>query len=308
MGIFKFNEEIASLQKQNGEIEHEGTNSKSLPSCCRLITANNNEQYRDMIVPEEFERRIAVHVFSLFSELNKTVVPPLYLAIEGAPGEGKTSQTLAVLLKFGIDAIYVSASDISGAHERESVDVLNSILEYANHLRDDDKLVSIVIDDFHMGIITQDQAVKKTINTNLLTGKMMNLADCSETKRVPIILTGNDFSTVYAPLLRAGRADLFEWNPTGETKKQIVTQILSTFVDINEDDVEHFFNRYQNRSISDFAQLKNDYRKKYIWKIVQQNSRDSRSILNKLKENALHICRINYNELCELAVHRFHTA
>ena len=38
--------------------------------------------------------------------------------------------------------------------------------------------------------------------------------------RVPIIVTGNDFSTLYAPLLRDGRMDKFLWEPTAEDKAE----------------------------------------------------------------------------------------
>jgi hypothetical protein len=39
-----------------------------------------------------------------------------------------------------------------------------------------------------------------------------------EIPRVPIIATGNDFSTLYAPLIRDGRMDKFYWSPTFEDR------------------------------------------------------------------------------------------
>ena len=44
--------------------------------------------------------------------------------------------------------------------------------------------------------------------------------------RVPIIVTGNDFSTLYAPLLRDGRMDKFLWEPTAEDKAEAVYAML----------------------------------------------------------------------------------
>ena len=35
---------------------------------------------------------------------------------------------------------------------------------------------------------------------------------------MPIIATGNDFSTLYAPLIRDGRMDKFYWSPTFEDR------------------------------------------------------------------------------------------
>jgi hypothetical protein len=36
--------------------------------------------------------------------------------------------------------------------------------------------------------------------------------------RVPIVCTGNDFSTLYAPLIRDGRMEKYYWNPTREDR------------------------------------------------------------------------------------------
>ena len=44
--------------------------------------------------------------------------------------------------------------------------------------------------------------------------------------RVPIIVTANDLSTLYAPLLRDGRMDKFFWKPTDEEKLGIIAAIV----------------------------------------------------------------------------------
>ena len=62
---------------------------------------------------------------------------------------------------------------------------------------------------------------QKTVNTQIVAGTLMNLCDDPEfvsmggswnedqrsRNRVPIIVTGNDLSTIFAPLLRDGRMD-----------------------------------------------------------------------------------------------------
>lgn len=63
-----------------------------------------------------------------------------------------------------------------------------------------------------------------TVNNQIVVGTLMNLADnptrvsvgqdwreSDMTNRVPIIVTGNDFSTIYAPLIRDGRMEKFYW-------------------------------------------------------------------------------------------------
>lgn len=63
-----------------------------------------------------------------------------------------------------------------------------------------------------------------TVNNQIVVGTLMNLSDnptrvsigqdwreSDITKRVPLIVTGNDFSTIYAPLIRDGRMEKFYW-------------------------------------------------------------------------------------------------
>lgn len=63
-----------------------------------------------------------------------------------------------------------------------------------------------------------------TVNNQIVVGTLMNLSDnptrvsigqdwreSDITHRVPIIVTGNDFSKIYAPLIRDGRMDKFYW-------------------------------------------------------------------------------------------------
>lgn len=60
----------------------------------------------------------------------------------------------------------------------------------------------------------------------MVSGTLMNLADNPNrvsiyqgwrendlVQRVPIIVTGNDFSTLFAPLIRDGRMSKFYWEP-----------------------------------------------------------------------------------------------
>lgn len=63
-----------------------------------------------------------------------------------------------------------------------------------------------------------------TVNNQIVVGTLMNLSDnptrvsigqdwreSDVTKRIPVIVTGNDFSTIYAPLIRDGRMEKFYW-------------------------------------------------------------------------------------------------
>ena len=55
-----------------------------------------------------------------------------------------------------------------------------------------------------------------------------------EIPRVPIICTGNDFSTLYAPLIRDGRMEKFYWAPTREDRIGVamgIFQVCKLYLD-----------------------------------------------------------------------------
>ena len=98
----------------------------------------------------------------------------------------------------------------------------------------------------------------------------MNLAEHNGRLQIPIILTANSLVNVYAPLLRVGRTDIFEWKPTYEEKKDIVFFILSSFVlENNKKRFEKFFDIFCNESIAFFVQLKIQWRKSVLGDLIK---------------------------------------
>ena len=121
-----------------------------------------------------------------------------------------------------------------------------------------------VIDDLDAGV-ARFKDDKATVNNQIVQASLMNLCDDptrvslglgsssvrawdsreerdpSETRdenapprrvgtvtcrRVPIVVTGNDFSRLYAPLTRAGRMDLWHWEPSREEIANMLHETL----------------------------------------------------------------------------------
>lgn len=220
--------------------------------------------YSTMHVLPRFETKILTHVISVYLQDKDTYLSPVFLVVEGNAGEGKTTQSIASCIQHGITTIYVSASQLSGSHEHDSIDVMENIYKKALELRKNGEKVALIIDDFHLSNANIDENIKKTINSSLLTGYLMNLTQNKYDEKIPIILTGNDFSKIYGPLIRAGRAEHFKWNPNYEEKKIIVSDIFKDFICCENITFEHFFARCSNSSVAEFAQLRNEYRKLLI--------------------------------------------
>merc|ERR1711959_97601 len=85
---------------------------------------------------------------------------------------------------------------------------------------------SLFINDLDAGAGRLNDSTQYTVNNQMVNATLMNIADnptnvqlpgmynAEIIPRVPIVCTGNDFSTLYAPLIRDGRMEKFYWNPT----------------------------------------------------------------------------------------------
>merc|ERR1712118_384268 len=106
-----------------------------------------------------------------------------------------------------------------------------------------------------------------TVNNQMVNATLMNIADNptnvqlpgnynnEEIPRVPIICTGNDFSTLYAPLIRDGRMEKFYWNPTRADRIGVAYGIFRPD-GVSLEDVEKIIDRYPNQSIDFFGAMR----------------------------------------------------
>lgn len=106
-----------------------------------------------------------------------------------------------------------------------------------------------------------------TVNNQMVNATLMNIADNptnvqlagtynnEQIPRVPIICTGNDFSTLYAPLIRDGRMDKFYWNPSRDDRIGVAMGIFKGD-GINENEVATIVDTYPGQSIDFFGALR----------------------------------------------------
>lgn len=73
--------------------------------------------------------------------------------------------------------------------------------------------------------------------------------------RVPVICTGNDFSTLYAPLIRDGRMEKFYWAPSRDDRVGVCMGIFQ-HDGVNKGDVEHLVDTFPGQSIDFFGALR----------------------------------------------------
>lgn len=223
------------------------------------------------IVDSNFRNAVLSHIIGNYSRISQT---PLFLAIHGSPGEGKTFQTLQVCHEHNVKVCYFSGAELSGNYERDSILELSEDYTRACNYYNEGEYCAIIIDDFHLSPASIKDGVGTTVNSQLLTGFLMNLCDkakSSQIDSIPIILLGNTFKNVYEPLKRDGRMNFYFWAAPLELKKQIVDKLFRQYLSFSDCiQLGKFVEAYQNMPISFFTEVKNDIDKSIITALIEK--------------------------------------
>merc|ERR1711885_1941 len=226
------------------------------------LSVDGNNSY----ISPSFLDKTAVHVAKNFMDLPKIKVP-LILGVWGGKGQGKTFQSNLIFAKLGISPIVMSAGELESGNAGEPAKLVRQRYREASDIVKKGKLSTLFINDLDAGAGRMGGGTQYTVNNQMVNATLMNIADNptnvqlpgtynnEEIPRVPIICTGNDFSTLYAPLIRDGRMEKFYWNPTREDRIGICTGIFKDY-DIGEVAIERLVDSFANQSIDFFGALR----------------------------------------------------
>lgn len=218
-------------------------------------------------IAPRFLEKLAVHITKNYLDLPNVKVP-LILGVHGRKGEGKSFQCDLVFQKMGIEVVYMSAGELESPDAGDPARLIRLRYREAGELvKVRGKMAVLMINDIDAGIGRVDQLTQYTVNTQLVHGTLMNIADnptnvqlpgsydSEPTKRIPIIVTGNDFATLYAPLIRDGRMEKFYWEPDRADRVGIVSGIFE--VDqVARKDVETLVDTFPDQSIDFYGALR----------------------------------------------------
>jgi ribulose bisphosphate carboxylase small subunit len=218
-------------------------------------------------VSPRFLDKVAIHITKNFMDLPGVRVPVI-LGVHGRKGEGKSFQCELVFKLMGIEPVRMSAGELESPDAGDPVRLIRSrYREAADLIKVRGKMCVLLINDLDAGAGRIDKTTQYTVNTQLVNGTLMNIADnptdvqlpgsyeTEPTPRVPIIVTGNDFSTLYAPLVRDGRMDKFYWEPSLEDRLGIVAGIFEEDR-LSAADVDRLVATFPNQSVDFFGALR----------------------------------------------------
>ncbi|KAJ9185247.1 hypothetical protein P3X46_004903 [Hevea brasiliensis] len=233
-----------------------------------------------------FMDKIVVHITKNFLNLPNIKVP-LILGIWGGKGQGKSFQCELVFAKMGISPIMMSAGELESGNAGEPAKLIRQrYREAADIIKKKGKMCCLFINDLDAGAGRLGGTTQYTVNNQMVNATLMNIADNptnvqlpgmynkEENPRVPIIVTGNDFSTLYAPLIRDGRMEKFYWAPTREDRIGVCTGIFRTD-NVPKEDIVKLVDTFPGQSIDFFgairARVYDDEVRKWISSIGVEN-------------------------------------
>lgn len=241
-----------------------------------------------VIISERFYQVVALHIFK--NMLRKTKIQvPLLLGIHGPSGEGKTYQCEAVLRKMGVKRFVISGGQLESATEGEPAYLLRSVYVKASEaMRSGECSMAVILfNDVDTGLGDWVEKSKYSMNQITLYGELMHLVDYpnmvegKDTLRVPIILTGNDFTRLYKPLVRAGRMTSFEWIPSLEERAEIIN---ATFPELSREECRSLIQELKAKAMKDrpdlngelsiafYTHLRSTLMDEDLWQIVESSS------------------------------------
>lgn len=235
----------------------------------------------DMHIPERFEKAVLLHIMKQFYAPNMFHAP-LILGIHGRAGDGKTSQCKTILDRIGAKTIFISGGELENELAGKPAQIIRDRYYEAGQsvLNGDTDFSALVINDIDAGIGNFGGLTQYTVNRQNVCAELMNLCDdpClvenKRVKRIPIIVTGNDFTKLYEPLVRAGRMSLFEWSMTQEERVNAVLKIFPEFglsdIIVLVENLDGISMQKNGLSIAFYSHLRAISFEESLWKFVHQ--------------------------------------
>ncbi len=247
-------------------------------------------------ISPRFLDKLAVHITKNYLDLPGVRVP-LILGIHGRKGEGKSFQCELVFEQMGIDAVHMSAGELESPDAGDPGRLIRlRYREAAEFIKVRGKMCVLMINDLDAGAGRFDQGTQYTVNTQLVNGTLMNIADnptdvqlpgsydSTPLHRVPIIVTGNDLSTLYAPLIRDGRMDKFYWEPDRDDKIGIIGGIFEKD-GLSRSEIEQLVDSFPHQAIDFFSAVRSRIYDEQIRQFIHQTgiSRVSSRVVNSVE-------------------------
>lgn len=209
-------------------------------------------------ISQRFSDVVGLHLIANFRPDVKPGTP-LLLGIQGPAGEGKTYQVERVLENAGIYAVLLSGGELESPSAGAPSAKMRAAYVEASGYTDTGTPAAVLLNDADAAIGSWGDLTQYTVNTQNLITELMHLADYptrvegTQVRRIPIILTGNDFTRLYAPMRRSGRMRIFSWRMQPAERASAVHSLFPWLADKQVDELVH---RFPDQPISFWAAVR----------------------------------------------------
>ncbi|KAG6415728.1 hypothetical protein SASPL_123143 [Salvia splendens] len=214
----------------------------------------------DYYIAPAFLDKVVVHMAKNFMAHQLNVRVPLILGIWGGKGQGKTFQTELIFRALGVEPIIMSAGELESERAGEPGRLIHERYRTASQVVQNQEVAGLyyvgvglrswIGTDIFLPTDTPWHCAIEDNPTRVSIGQGWREADI--THRIPIIVTGNDFARIYAPLIRDGRMDKFYWQPTEEDIVNIVSRMYEKD-GITNDEVVSIVQEFPNQGANPFT-------------------------------------------------------
>ncbi len=218
-------------------------------------------------ISPRFLDKLAIHITKNYLDLPGVRVPVI-LGVHGRKGEGKTFQCDLVYERMGIEVVAISGGELESPDAGDPARLIRlRYREAAELVKVRGVMAVLMINDLDAGAGRFDAMTQYTVNTQLVNNTLMNIADNPTNvqlpgsyddqpiQRVPIIVTGNDFSTLYEPLVRDGRMEKFYWQPDRQDRLGIVGGIFAPD-NLPPNAIETLVNQFTDQAVDFYSALR----------------------------------------------------
>lgn len=292
-----------------------------------IFTTTTIDVSESPFIPERFQREVSLHIFKNYhANKEHSFKTPLILAISGAPGMGKSFQAEAVLNNLGVNSFLISGAEFENENAGRPVKNLRNIYKSISDdvLFKTIKMGAIIIDDIDAALGQWDGLVQYTMNRQHLIKTLIDFADNPylisiyddddtlqkyPTSRIPIIVTLNDETKMYEPLMRNGRTTVFPWIPKPEEIESILERI---FNGINLDKSPYYLYEQllaimrgltnedtQSLPISLFSDIRSSLYDDFIWQQIR-SAESFDTISNQFNKKVNSVQSFKCSDLVEL--------
>ena len=243
----------------------------------------------DYYVAPRFLDAVVMHIVKNFlidaGCFDSATKVPLILGIWGGKGQGKSFQTELAFKKLGVEPVVMSAGELESERAGEPGYMIRDRYRKAAEMsRVRGKLSCLLINDLDAGV-GHFENTQLTVNNQMVTGTLMSICDNPNhvprygvewreneppLQRIPIIVTGNDLSAVFAPLLRDGRMEKFYWQPSLDDLTNILFQMYKDD-GLTREDMRTLLKEFPNQSLDFYGALRAATYDKQIRKWIQED-------------------------------------